>query len=185
MLARLGPAHVRRILYFGAAAVTGGGCDLQTKSWAESTLGDLPRQSMSVMEPWLDFTLAYNRGTAFSMIRDLGVGAWLFGVIALAVVIALTVLLIRSQADRFDAIALGAVAGGAIGNGADRLFRAAPGGGTGVVDFVQVNYPWGGHWPLFNVADALLVVGVAVLMLRRARTKSDAAPNTPEPAVAT
>jgi signal peptidase II len=181
MLTRLGPAHVRRILYFGAAAVTGGGCDLQTKSWAETTLGDLPRQSMSVVEPWLDFTLAYNRGTAFSMIRDLGVGAWIFGALALAVVVALVFMLIRTQADRLDALALGAVAGGAVGNGLDRLFREAPGGGTGVVDFVQVNYPWGGHWPLFNVADALLVVGVAVLMLRRTRKPTDT-PGEPAPA---
>ena len=55
------------------------------------------------------------------------------------------------------------------------MFRLAPGGGTGVVDFVRVNYPWGGHWPLFNIADALLVVGVAALLLRRLWTRPQAA----------
>lgn len=173
--------HLHRLAWFTAATVLGGGCDLQTKAWAERTLGALPKQSMSVVDPWLDVTLAYNRGTAFSMITDLGAARWVFGVVALLVVASLVAMLLKSHRDWIDALAMGAIAGGAVGNGVDRVFRAAPGGGTGVVDFLQVNYPWGGHWPLFNVADALLVVGVAVLVGRsllaaRRPTEADATP---------
>lgn len=171
--------NLHRLAWFGAATLVGGGCDLQTKAWAERTLTALPSKSMAVVEPWLDLTLAYNRGTAFSLVRDLGATRWVFGTLAVLVVVSLVVMLVRSQRDRIDALAMGAIAGGAIGNGLDRVFREAPGGGTGVVDFVQINYPWGGHWPLFNVADALLVVGVGVLLLRGLLTRP-----RPEPASA-
>ncbi len=170
----------RLIAWFVSATAVGCGCDLQSKAWAERTLEGLPSQTMSVVEPWLDLTLAYNRGTAFSVIGDLGSARWIFGVLAVVVVALLVGMLLRSGRDRIDALAMGAVAGGAIGNGVDRVFRGAPGGGTGVVDFLQINYPWGGHWPLFNVADALLAVGVAVLLVRGvlARPGVDAPPTT-------
>jgi signal peptidase II len=159
-------SHLHRLAWFTAATLVGGGCDLQTKAWAERALSGLPSKSMSVFQPWLDLTLAYNRGTAFSVVTDLGAARWIFGIVALLVVAALVALLVGSRRDRIDALAMGAIAGGALGNGLDRVFRDAPGGGTGVVDFLQVNYPWGGHWPLFNVADALLAVGVLVLVGR-------------------
>lgn len=167
----IGRRHLHRLGWFLGTCVLGSGCDLQTKAWAERTLAELPRHSLAVVDPWLDLTLAYNRGTAFSVIGDLGAARWIFGILALAVVVGLVVMLVRQAGDRVDAIALGSIAAGALGNGFDRVFRLAPGGGTGVIDFVQINYPWGGHWPLFNVADALLVVGVAALVLRRLRAR--------------
>lgn len=176
------PADIRNLLLFFAATVCGGGCDLQTKAWAETTLGALPRESMMVVEPWLELSLAYNRGTAFSFIPDLGeMTRWIFGALALVVVGILVVAVVRSQGDRVDAIAFGALAGGAVGNGYDRVFRQAPGGGTGVVDFVKLNYPWGGSWPTFNVADVLIAVGLGILILRGFSMRRAA---RPEPAVA-
>ena len=61
-------------------------------------------------------------------------------------------------------VALGLVCGGALGNLHDRLFRADEIGRHGVVDFIKVNYPWGGSWPTFNIADSALVVGTILLM---------------------
>ena len=82
--------------------------------------------------------------------------------LALAVVVLLAVMIIRGKADLKESIALGAIAGGAIGNGINRAFSG------GVVDFIKFNYPWGGgSWPTFNVADALVVCGVAGLLLLR------------------
>lgn len=164
-----------RLFWFGLASLLGGGCDLSTKAWAEHTLTDLPDQTLSVAGHWLEFTLAYNRGTGFSLVRDLGDARWVFGLFALVVLVVLAVMVWRNRPDRFELVSLAAIAGGAIGNGYDRVFRLAPGGGTGVIDFVRVNYPWGGHWPLFNIADALLVVGVAALLLRRVRARPEAA----------
>ncbi len=145
-------------------ALLGGGCDLATKHWAEETL-QVEGRSISVFEPWLDFSLAYNRGTAFSAVADLGSARWIFGVFALAMVIVLVVMAWYARSRWVEALALGSIAGGALGNGYDRLFRLAPDGGTGVVDFIKVNYPWGGSWPTFNVADALVFVGAAALAI--------------------
>ncbi len=179
---RLSREHLRPLAWFAATSVLGGGCDLQTKAWAERTLAALPGKSMAVIEPWVELSLSYNRGTAFSVVRDLGAARWLFGIVALAVVVMLVVMLVRTRGDRLDALALGAIAGGALGNGIDRIFRLTPDGGTGVVDFVKLNYPWGGSWPVFNVADVLVAVGVAVLLLRRVVRRAD--PPAQQPAAA-
>ena len=170
-----------KLAWFVAASLLAGGCDLSSKAWAERTLTQAPDHTLAVFEPWLDLALAYNRGMGFSLVVDLGAARWIFGLMALVVVVVLAVMVVRQRPDRLDLVAMASIAGGALGNGFDRVFRAAPGGGTGVIDFVKVNYPWGGHWPLFNVADALLVVGVAVLMLRRLR-RPESPPDAAAPA---
>jgi len=158
--------HLPRLAWFTIATVVGGGCDLQTKSWAEESLGALSTKSMMVLQPWLEFSLTYNRGTAFSLIPDLGASRLIFGILALLTIGLLVFAVIRWKSGRSEAIALGALAAGALGNGLDRAFREAPGGGTGVVDFVKLNYPWGGSWPIFNVADVLVAVGLGYFILR-------------------
>jgi signal peptidase II len=61
--------------------------------------------------------------------------------------------------DRFSALSLGLILGGAIGNLIDRIFRGE------VVDFLHFRL-WGGYqWPDFNLADSFIVVGVAFLVI--------------------
>lgn len=159
-------AYFRRLLWFMPACILGSGCDLHTKAWAASTLGALPSRSMSVFAPWLEWSLSYNRGTAFSVIGDLGEPVrWLLGGLALLTVVALTIIVVKAKLGRIEAFAFGLIAAGAIGNGYDRAFRHAPGGGTGVIDFIKVNYPWGGSWPTFNVADICVFIGAGLLLL--------------------
>ncbi|MEM6995834.1 MAG: signal peptidase II [Myxococcota bacterium] len=159
-----------RLAWFVGTTVLSGGCDLGTKHWAERTLTDAPGHTMALIHPWLDASLTYNRGTAFSFIGDLGDARLWLGLLSLAAVIAMAVLATRSDSDTGDTLALGAIAGGAIGNGVDRVLRTgATGQPAGVVDFIKVNYPWGGSWPSFNIADALIGVGVAIMLLRRLR----------------
>jgi signal peptidase II len=55
------------------------------------------------------------------------------------------------------AVAVGLIAGGALGNAIDRVVRGA------VADFFDVHMA-GYHWPAFNVADAGISVGVALLV---------------------
>src|SRR5262245_49804016 len=63
------------------------------------------------------------------------------------------------------ALALGLVLGGALGNFADRLFRA-PGPFVGhVVDFVSLFDDAGRAWPVFNLADSALSIGVVLAVL--------------------
>lgn len=138
---------------------------------------------MPVASPWLSFQLAYNRGTAFSVVPSLdGAMPWM-AVFALAVAAAVAVYVWRQRPDRLTVLALGTIVAGALGNGWDRAFRDAPGGGTGVVDFIAVTLPGGYRWPTFNVADIFLVVGVAVIVLAGLRRKPQPQQdNQPQPA---
>ena len=155
---------------FLSAAILGGGCDLSTKHWAEETLADEPGQSMTVVDQYVDLSLQYNEGTAFSFVRDLGLARLVFGIFSILVVIALFVVVVRHPQHRWRALGFGVVAGGALGNGLDRIFR------DGVVDFIVVHYPWGGSWPIFNIADVLVAVGIGYFVLRGLREATKGAP---------
>ncbi len=62
--------------------------------------------------------------------------------------------------DRLRIAALGLVAGGAMGNLADRFFR-----GFTVVDFLDMHWFYKAHWPTFNIADAAICIGIGLLFL--------------------
>jgi lipoprotein signal peptidase len=89
-----------------------------------------------------------------------GAGSWGYlalAAVALAVVIALGVWLRRAES-AVVAVALGAIAGRAIGNVIDRLRFGA------VVDFIDAHIgDW--HWYVFNIADSAIVCGVIALIL--------------------
>lgn len=121
-----------------------------------------------ILEPWLEFRLAYNYGTAFSLVPNLGDMRWVFGVFSLIVVAVLIGwAILAPKFDRLELFSLGIIAAGAIGNGVDRL------GSDGVIDFVKINYPWGGSYPTWNVADAWVVIGAAILILMSFRRSDD------------
>jgi len=158
-------ASARRLrvgLLFLLATGLGAGCDLGTKAWATRSLAD---GAHDVAAPWLSFQLAFNRGTAFSVFPSLGDAMPIMALLALVVSVAIGVYVWRQRPDRLTTIALAAIVAGALGNGWDRAFRDAPGGGTGVVDFIAVTLPGGYRWPTFNIADVLLALGVATLLL--------------------
>lgn len=114
--------------------------------------------SVEVIGTLLRFRLAYNDAAAFS----LGVGAtWILAVIAMGAV--LTLLWFGPKAKNWTwTLIAGLVLGGAAGNLVDRLTRA-PGFLNGhVVDFLQIPF----NFPIFNLADCFLVVGVGLAMLR-------------------
>ncbi|WP_281270512.1 signal peptidase II [Corynebacterium pseudopelargi] len=105
---------------------------------------------------WFRFRLLFNSGAAFSF----GEGAtWIFTTIQLGFVIAVLLLGHRVQ-DRWSAVGLALMAGGALGNVIDRLFRA-PGFFVGhVVDFISV-----GNFAVFNLADSAITCGVVVFVI--------------------
>jgi signal peptidase II len=168
-------SRARALAYLFVTTSLVSGCDQYSKSQAVDALSDAPGRTVSVLEPWVDLSLAFNRGTAFSVVRDAGDGAWILAVLAIAVVAMMAWWMWR-EGSWARCIAAGLVAGGALGNAYDRVFR------EGVVDFIAVTLPGGYRWPTFNVADAALVVGVGVLLVA-ARDKRDEAP-PPEPASA-
>jgi signal peptidase II len=132
-------------------------CDQASKYWVLNGLR-LPEIGSIAVLPVLNFTMVWNRGITFGLLR--GDGPWsvaLLAAVALAVVVALGVWLRRAERP-LVAVALGAIAGGAIGNVIDRLRFGA------VVDFIHA-HAWGWSWYVFNVADAAIVCGVAALVL--------------------
>jgi lipoprotein signal peptidase len=135
--------------------------DQLSKWWVLNGL-DLPELRQVVLLPVLNLTMVWNRGVTFGLLN--GLGSWghvLLAVIALGVVVALGFWLRRAES-KVVAVAIGAIAGGAIGNVIDRVRFGA------VVDFIHahVDTPWGDYsWYVFNVADAAIVCGVAALIL--------------------
>ena len=127
--------------------------DQLTKWWAVDSL-----QDRTIHVVWtLELQLTRNTGAAFS--RFVGQGP----LIALAALAIVGYLLWqgRTVSTRLGAVAIGMVLGGALGNLTDRAFRGGSGFLEGaVVDFI--NPQW---WPVFNVADACVVVGAILLVV--------------------
>ena len=130
--------------------------DQITKTWA---LHHLAERSRHVVGPTY-LVLTYNSGVAFSLGR--GVTPIVETVVVLLVVWLLAISRkVNRSASWPVAVGLGLLLGGALGNLSDRLFRHLPGHSGSVVDFIQA-VSW---WPVFNVADASVVIGVIVLIL--------------------
>ena len=131
--------------------------DQGSKAWILYGLR-LPELRTVEVLPVLNLTMVWNQGVTFGLFhQDGAAGPWLLAGVALAVVVALGFWLWRAET-RLVAGALGAIAGGAIGNVVDRLRFGA------VVDFIHA-HAWGWSWYVFNVADAAIVCGVAALVL--------------------
>ena len=102
------------------------------------------------------FYLLFNPGAAFSMGENL---TWLFTAIQLAFVLGALWFGPR-MTSKWEALGLALIAGGALGNLIDRLFRD-PGFWFGhVVDYISV-----GNFAVFNLADVSITVGVVVFIL--------------------
>ena len=119
-------------------------------SWLE------PGQAVPVIGDWFRFYLLFNPGAAFSMGQN---STWLFTTIQLLFVVG--ALWFGPRMDtRWEALGLALIAGGALGNLIDRLFRE-PGFWFGhVVDYISVR-----SFAVFNIADASISVGVVVLLI--------------------
>ncbi|MFY1651052.1 signal peptidase II [Solwaraspora sp. WMMB762] len=133
--------------------------DLGAKQWAISALTD--REPVRLLGGALYLTLIRNSGAAFSLGSDY---TWIFPLVTVAVV-GWIGWLTRGLRSLPWAVALGLILGGALGNFLDRMFRA-PGPLLGhVVDMFSVFHPYGQVFPIFNVADSALVIGVLLAVL--------------------
>lgn len=144
----------------------------QASKWAILAVLDLPRVGQIVLASVLNLTMVWNHGVTFGLLTGIGIWAhWLLAVVALAVVAGLGIWLHRAES-RVVAIALGAIAGGAVGNVIDRVRFGA------VVDFIDAHIgDW--HWYVFNVADAAIVCGVAALLIDSQWPRRGASPDDP------
>lgn len=115
-----------------------------------------PVQSFEITG-FFNIVLAFNRGVSFGLFgNEADIMPYILSAVAAAIVVAL-LLWLRGQDQKANAVAVGLVVGGAIGNVIDRLRIGM------VVDFLDFHLA-GWHWPAFNLADTAIFLGVALLM---------------------
>ncbi len=113
--------------------------------------------------PFLDIVYVKNTGIAFGMFR--GIGNNIFIAISIIAIVVLFILILKDTRNGF---ALSLLLGGACGNLLDRITRGY------VVDFIDV-YAGKYHWPVFNIADSSLTIGVILLIIGQLRHKEKVA----------
>jgi signal peptidase II len=118
-------------------------------------------QNIPIVLGFFDLTFVLNPGAAFSLFATLP--EWIRNPFFILISVAAAVLIVvyRSrylQENRLASVSLALILGGAIGNLIDRLWYGV------VVDFLDAHiYQY--HWPIFNVADSAISVGVTLLLL--------------------
>ena len=131
--------------------------DLGTKYMAVLWLEPYQPQ---VITSFFNFTLAFNRGAAFSFLSEAsGWQRWFFVILGLVVSVVIIAWIRRlGSGEQRTAAGLSLILGGALGNVSDRVSQGQ------VTDFLDVHYlAW--HWPTFNVADSAITVGVVLLLV--------------------
>ena len=143
---------VRVFLIAAVAALAG--CDGATKIAAKAELESSPPTSVFGDLVRLDYT--ENRDTGFGLLRWMEPETRLPIIVALQSLgaIVLAFMLLRRRAFDIYAAGFALMLAGALGNLADRVLRGY------VVDFIRVP-----HWPVFNLADVWITIGVALLAL--------------------
>lgn len=155
--------------------------DQITKWMAESSLELLSSGGYSIpVIPHLNFTLAYNYGAAFSLLGDQGGWQrWFFSILAAAVSIVILVWLSRLKSEeKWTAVSLSLVLGGAVGNLIDRVLYGR------VIDFIDVYADWDVfflsrwndglyHFATFNIADIAINIGAVILVVGSFFVKED------------
>ena len=117
-------------------------------------------QDIVLIPNWLDIIYTLNPGAAFSLFA--GMPAWFRSsfllVLAAGAIIVLLVLLVRDSRLNLTSAALALILAGALGNLIDRLWRGP------VLDFILMHY-YAHDWPVFNVADSAITIGVVLILI--------------------
>jgi signal peptidase II len=103
-----------------------------------------------VIDHLVGITNVRNSGMAFGLAQW---GATFFLLASIAVAIGLVVYVVRTPGTTWNDAVLGLIFGGTVGNGFDRIVH-----GT-VTDFINFHF-----WPVFNVADSAISIGVVLLI---------------------
>ena len=112
-------------------------------------------QSISIIDNFLYITSHRNEGAAWGILQ----GKMLFFYVVTLIVIGIVILWIRRldvKTEKLLVIALSLILGGAIGNFIDRVMYQH------VVDFIDT-YIFGYNFPIFNIADSALCIGVFLM----------------------
>lgn len=99
----------------------------------------------------------WNRGVSFGMFNQLESGPVLLSLLQFSIMVIVLYWLYRNEKPHMS-LALGLIAGGALGNLSDRIKNGAV---ADFLDFHIATY----HWPAFNLADSCVFIGVMILLL--------------------
>ena len=117
-------------------------------------------ESIAIIPNYLDITYTLNPGAAFSMLAD--APPWLRKMfllsMACAAIVVLAVMIVRADRVSISSVAFALILGGAMGNLIDRAIRGR------VIDFMRAHY-YDLNYPIFNVADSAISIGVALIIL--------------------
>jgi signal peptidase II len=168
---RMPPVTGFGLMAYAIAAVVAG-LDQASKAFLLGPF-DLPAKGVVDVLPIFRLTMVWNPGVSFGLLNTHGgAGRWLLVAFAAAVVTALA-LWARQMTRPLNAIAVGLVMGGAIGN--NIIDRVRFGAVADFLDFSGIGFRW-----VFNVADSAISVGVALLLLEMVlggRTARSGAPS--------
>ena len=126
-------------------------------------------ESIPIIPNWFDITYTQNPGAAFSMFANFPPifrTVFLFALSTIAIVV-LFVMIAQTQEISVTSIAFAMVLAGASGNLIDRAIRGR------VIDFVRVHY-YDASYPIFNVADSAISIGVVLIIFSTFFSKKDA-----------
>jgi lipoprotein signal peptidase len=165
-------------LLFAIVVLLSMGADQATKVWARDSLPVHPancevpeaiaaRQcvglAVSVVDNYWDWRLSMNHGSAFGLFSSQEGARIFLSVIGVLAVLGMMWMFVRSRPDqKLLHWALALVVGGAVGNLIDRVYFGV------VTDFVLWRYKTK-EWPVFNIADVVLVVGVVLMFIDMTR----------------
>ncbi len=141
--------------------------DQLTKLWIVCTFA--PHEILVVIPGFFNLTHLTNTGAAFGMLAgepSMARQVFFIGIAVVALVLMALALRQYGGRHRLFAVAIGLVAGGAIGNLIDRLRLGA------VIDFLDF-YIGRHHWPAFNVADSAITIGVGCFLLAEYLAKDE------------
>ena len=117
-------------------------------------------EQIDLIPNWLAITFTLNPGAAFSLFATLppAMRDLLLDGLAGAAVVVLGVLLARGARPTAISVAFALIMGGAAGNLCDRVARGR------VIDFIYVHY-YSWSYPVFNLADSAITIGVAIILI--------------------
>lgn len=137
------------VLLISAAVIV---IDLISKSWIQN---DTTMHSIKLIPGFFHITYAENTGMAWSMLSG---HTMILAAVSFAAIVGMVWYLRTHQCSKFTKIALALMIGGAAGNLYDRAFLGY------VRDFLDF-YIFGYDFPIFNIADSALCIGVFILFL--------------------
>lgn len=122
-------------------------------------------ESITIINNFLNITYVKNTGAAWSILNN---NTLIVTIISLLIIIALIIYMYnnKNSSSKFERLGYSLVLGGALGNLFDRLVYGY------VIDFIDI-YIFNYDYPIFNLADTFIVIGVIILFISMWRDKKD------------